>query len=93
MNQIIGVEHVSFLLVFLEGVLSFFSPCVLPILPIYLGFLAGQSEEEDLSDDILRRKLLSRKVMNILFFGLGISLSFFVLGLAFTSAGQFFFGK
>ncbi len=93
MNQIIGVEHVSFLLVFLEGVLSFFSPCVLPILPIYLGFLAGQSEEEDLSDDILRRKLLSRKVMNILFFGLGISLSFFVLGLAFTSAGQFFSGN
>ena len=27
--------------VFLQGVLSFFSPCVLPLLPLYVGYLSG----------------------------------------------------
>ena len=27
--------------VFLQGILSFFSPCVLPILPLYIGYLSG----------------------------------------------------
>ena len=46
MNQVINVEHFNFLLVFLEGVVSFFSPCILTILPIYLGYLSGQSEKD-----------------------------------------------
>lgn len=82
MNQIIQVEHISFILVFLEGVVSFFSPCVLPILPIYFGFLSGQDQEGSFSG--------RKKFFNILFFALGIVLSFFLLGLAFTTVGQFF---
>lgn len=82
MNQIIQVEHISFLLVFLEGVVSFFSPCVLPILPIYFGFLSGQDQEGSSAK--------GKKFFNILFFALGIVLSFFLLGLAFTTVGQFF---
>lgn len=39
------VGHISFLVVFLEGVLSFFSPCVLPLIPIYMGYLAGGGEQ------------------------------------------------
>ncbi len=27
--------------VFLQGILSFFSPCVLPLLPVYFGYLSG----------------------------------------------------
>lgn len=80
MNQVISVEHFNFLLVFLEGVLSFFSPCILPILPIYLGYLAGQSEKD----------AKKNKIINMLFFGLGIALSFFILGIAFTGLGKFF---
>lgn len=82
LNQLIQVEHISFVLVFFEGVLSFFSPCVLPILPIYFGFLSGQEE-----DGSSRKE---KKFLNILFFALGIALSFFLLGLAFTTVGQFF---
>ena len=40
------LSHISFLLVFLEGLLSFLSPCVLPLLPVYMGYLAGQDQEQ-----------------------------------------------
>lgn len=80
LNQVIQVEHISFVLVFLEGIISFFSPCVLPILPIYFGMMAGQ----DVRDNKSKPKL------NMLFFGLGIVLSFFLLAVAFTMVGQFF---
>ncbi len=32
---------VSAITVFLQGILSFFSPCVLPLVPLYIGYLAG----------------------------------------------------
>ena len=32
---------VSVITVFLQGLLSFFSPCVLPLLPLYIGYLSG----------------------------------------------------
>lgn len=38
--------HISLALVFVEGLVSFFSPCVLPIIPIYMGYLAGNSNEK-----------------------------------------------
>lgn len=41
-----SVHNVSFLLVFIEGLLSFLSPCVLPLLPVYMGYLSGQIDNE-----------------------------------------------
>lgn len=38
--------HISLALVFFEGLVSFLSPCVLPIIPIYMGYLAGNSNEK-----------------------------------------------
>ena len=72
---------VPVLTVFLQGLLSFFSPCVLPLLPIYLGYLAGGLGEQG-----SRKKLL----VNTLFFVIGISAAFFLLGLGMTAAGRFF---
>lgn len=40
------LSNISFLLVFLEGLVSFLSPCVLPLLPVYMGYLAGQDQEQ-----------------------------------------------
>ena len=80
---------VSALAVFAQGLLSFFSPCVLPLIPLYLGYLAGGASAEELTDR-QRRRLALR---NTLFFILGISFAFFVLGLGFTQLGRFFTGN
>ena len=39
-------ENISMITAFIEGLISFFSPCVLPLLPIYLGYLSGELEDQ-----------------------------------------------
>ncbi|MEG2628048.1 MAG: cytochrome c biogenesis protein/redoxin [Raoultibacter sp.] len=81
----------SALTVFLQGLLSFFSPCVLPLVPLYIGYLAGGTKQE-LPDGSLgypRKKVL----INTGFFVLGIGFAFLVLGLGFSALGQFFTGN
>ena len=41
-----GMESVTWLGAFFAGLLSFFSPCVLPLVPAYLSFISGVSVEE-----------------------------------------------
>ena len=81
---------VSVLTVFLQGLLSFFSPCVLPLVPLYLGYLSGgikgEVEEADAGAAAAKAKLFLR----VLCFTLGISGAFFVLGLGASAAGSFF---
>lgn len=79
---------ISVLTVFFQGLLSFFSPCVLPLLPVYIGYLSGGASTvaEDGTVTFPRGKVLR----NTLFFVLGISAAFFLLGLGFTALGQFF---
>lgn len=38
--------NITAVVAFVEGLVSFFSPCVIPLLPIYLGYLSGNLEEE-----------------------------------------------
>ncbi|MGF6989378.1 cytochrome c-type biogenesis protein [Lachnospiraceae bacterium PF1-21] len=71
---------VPVLTVFLQGLLSFFSPCVLPLLPLYMGYLAGGTEQ------FKRKKVM----INTCFFVLGISFTFFILGLGVSVLGSFF---
>lgn len=82
---------VSALTVFLQGVLSFFSPCVLPLIPLYVSYFAGGAKkiEEDGTVTYPRKKVM----LNTLFFVLGISFTFFLLGLGFTALGRFFSGN
>ena len=74
--------------VFLEGIISFFSPCVIPLIPLYMGYLASNAKNIDKDGNITYKK----KVVLIytLFFIFGISMSFFILGLSFTGLGLFF---
>lgn len=46
---------VSAAAVFLQGILSFFSPCVLPLVPLYIGYLAGGAKSVD-ADGTVRYK-------------------------------------
>lgn len=86
-EAITTTSNVSFLLVFLEGLLSFFSPCVLPLIPVYMGYLAGNGKiiAEDGTIRYERKKVFLQTV----FFILGISGAFFVLGMSFTTLGKF----
>ena len=79
---------ISALTVFLQGILSFFSPCVLPLVPLYIGYLSGGARTVDENGLIRYRR---GKVMgNTVGFVLGVSFAFFLLGFGFTAAGQFF---
>ena len=79
------------LTVFLQGILSFFSPCVLPLVPLYISYLAGGTRTVDETGTVrYRRKTV---FLNTLFFVLGISFTFFLLGLGFTAVGRFFSGN
>ena len=74
--------------VLLEGIISFFSPCVIPLLPLYMGYLAGNAKEKTKDGKIIYKR--KRVFLYTLFFVLGISMSFFILGLSFTALGSFF---
>ena len=79
---------VPVLTVFLQGLLSFFSPCVLPLLPMYISYLSGGGRTVDQEGNVHYRR--GKVLLNTAFFVLGISFAFFLLGLGFTAAGQFF---
>ncbi len=79
---------ISAITVFIQGILSFFSPCVLPLIPLYISYLSGGARTVDEEGHITYKR--SRVMRNTLFFVLGISFAFFLLGFGFTAAGQFF---
>lgn len=78
---------VSVFTVFIQGLLGFFSPCVLPLLPVYITYLAGSGAvtQED-GTVIYPRK---RTLLHTFCFTLGICAAFFLLALGFTALGTF----
>ena len=79
---------VPVLTVFVQGLLSFFSPCVLPLLPLYIGYLSGGTavKKEDGRMQYRRGKVM----LHTVFFVIGVSFAFFVLGLGVSAVGTFF---
>ncbi|MFN3480589.1 MAG: cytochrome c biogenesis CcdA family protein [Thermodesulfovibrionales bacterium] len=84
------MKDVSFSLAFLAGVLSFLSPCVLPLLPSYVSFITGLSFE-DLTSGINRRKVQYLTITNSLAFIFGFSAVFISLGASSSVIGRFLF--
>ena len=72
---------------FLEGLLSFFSPCVLPLVPLYIGYLTS-----GIDTNLSKAKARIQTTVRTLFFVLGISTVFFLAGLG-SSALRYFFQK
>ena len=66
----------DFLVTFIEGVASFLSPCVLPMLPMYVSYFAGQD------------KNLKKTIINSLGFVLGFTIIFVLLGIFASSLGK-----
>lgn len=69
-----------FLVTFLEGIITFISPCLLPLLPVYISYLAG-----GLSG---RAHSTGRTIIKSLGFILGFTIIFVVLGAAFGTLGR-----
>lgn len=80
--------NITLLVALLAGLFSFVSPCVLPLVPTYMTYLAGSSLEE-LTVPGGGRAGRWRVVWNALAFVLGFSLVFVVFGLSASAAGQF----
>ncbi len=75
---------ISYVLTFTEGILTFISPCILPMLPIYFIYLAGASEDKDIT-----KSVKSRMLINSIGFVTGFTLVFVLLGVTVTSFGHF----
>lgn len=67
-----NIESINLFLVFSEGVISFFSPCVLPLVPMYLGYLSGKGRNDE--GEYSQSKIL----LHTVFFILGIATTFFM---------------
>tara|TARA_Y100000590_G_scaffold381947_1_gene451534 strand:- start:68 stop:784 length:717 start_codon:yes stop_codon:yes gene_type:complete len=69
---------------FLAGLISFLSPCVLPLIPGYISYISGTSLEQ------LTKKKNNLIVFKTVFFTLGFSFVFIILGSTATLIGNFF---
>lgn len=82
------MEHINLFLVFIEGILSLFSPCVLPMIPIYLGILSSSSIQSLKDGEV---KLINSQLLkNTILFVFGISTTFFILGSSVSLLNYFF---
>jgi len=78
-----GQLLVALPLALLAGLISFASPCVLPLVPGYLAYVGGMTTSGDQSDGRSTRRLL----LGVALFVLGFSVVFVGLGIAFGSVG------
>jgi cytochrome c-type biogenesis protein len=83
-----SISDISLWLAFGAGILSFISPCTLPLYPAYLSYISGISVQDiqQKPDKRIRGKV----VLHTLFFLVGISMIYLALGLGASFVGQFF---
>jgi cytochrome c-type biogenesis protein len=80
--------NISLPFAFLAGLVSFLSPCVLPVVPAYLSFVSGLSMEELSADSAATARRTA--ALHAALFILGFLLVFMTLGASATAAGQAF---
>ncbi|MBO5142900.1 MAG: cytochrome c biogenesis protein CcdA [Clostridia bacterium] len=68
----------EYLLIFLEGIASFISPCLLPMLPIYIAYFTGEKENN-----------VKRAVFNSIGFVIGFTIIFLILSIFASQLGGF----
>lgn len=78
---------ISFITVFLAGLLSFLSPCVLPLVPAYLCYLAGSTFEE-LAEGVQTRQMRRDILLASVLFVAGFASVFVLLGASAGAIGQ-----
>jgi cytochrome c-type biogenesis protein len=81
-------DQISIFAAFFAGILSFLSPCVLPLVPAYISFMSGISIDE-LQKTVNRQEILRKTVITSLAFIAGFSVVFVLLGATATTLGKF----
>lgn len=81
------LSNMNLWVAFTAGLLSFLSPCVLPLIPSYIGFMTGMSFE-DLTAEEDRQRVLKKSVIGSLLFILGFTIVFVALGATATVVGS-----
>ena len=81
-------QNISFIIVFIEGILSFLSPCILPLIPIYITYLAGNAKKILTDGTIVYNR--KKVFFHTLCFTIGVSFTFFILGNSFYFLGNIF---
>ena len=71
-----------FLVSFVAGILTFVSPCVLPLIPAYISYISGVSVKQLSSDEGVSKAERLRIFYSALMFVLGFSIVFVLLGAA-----------
>ncbi len=82
-----SVQQISVIAAFLAGLLSFVSPCVLPLVPSYISYITGLSLDQ-LSDAAERQRFRSTILVNSLLFIAGFSAVFISFGASASLIGQ-----
>lgn len=82
-----GSANISILIALSAGLLSFLSPCVLPLFPSYLCFITGTSLD-DLTSPQEQKRMRRTLIGNSMAFIAGFSLVFMALGASFSILGQ-----
>ncbi len=72
----------------INGLLSFLSPCILPMVPFYLSYMAGLSMQELTSENQIAKGARSRLVISAVFFALGVITIFVMLGMLAAGFGR-----
>jgi cytochrome c-type biogenesis protein len=80
--------EVNLLIAFGAGLASFFSPCILPLIPTYITYLSGVSLNEVKSDSGIN-EIKMKLYLNSIMFIMGFSLIFILLGMSATFFGRF----
>jgi len=81
-------EHVAYIGAFTAGLLTFLSPCILPLIPSFIAYIAGVSYN-DLRDGSAGAR--GKVISHTLFFIIGFSIVFVLLGLTATAIGKTLF--
>lgn len=77
---------VSFSVAFVAGILTFLSPCILPLIPVYISYITGISFDELKKGQT--REIRKKTLVHSLLFILGFSLVFITLGASATYLGR-----
>ena len=83
-------ENISYLVAFTAGFLTFISPCLLPIIPSFIAYITGISLN-DINDPAKKNAAKMKALAHSLFFIVGFSLIFILLGLTATFIGKTLF--